>query len=137
MIGIDTNILVRYIVQDDEAQAVLASRLLEDTMTEKTPGLVSAIVLCELVWVLRRAYGYEREQVIGVLRTLLSTAGLIVDRVDDAWRALAEYESGPADFSDYYIAQMNRTLHAETTYTLDQKAGKGNHFTLLENSIEP
>ena len=134
MIGLDTNILVRYIVQDDEIQAELASRLLEGTLDQKNPGLVSTIVLCELIWVLRRAYGYEKGQVVKVLRTLLSSAGLVVDRVDDAWRALREYESGSADFSDYYIGQMNRTLHAETTYTLDQKAGKGNHFTLLENT---
>ena len=134
MIGLDTNILVRYIVQDDEIQAELASRLLEGTLDQKNPGLVSTIVLCELIWVLRRAYGYEKGQVVKVLRTLLSSAGLVVDRVDDAWRALREYESGSADFSDYYIGQMNRTLHAETTYTLDQKAGKGNHFTLLEHT---
>ena len=134
MIGLDTNILVRYIVQDDEIQAELASRLVEGTLDQKNPGLVSSIVLCELIWVLRRAYGYEKGQVIEVLRTLLSSADLVVDRVDDAWRALREYESGSAYFSDYYIGQMNRTLHAETTYTLDQKAGKGNHFTLLANT---
>ena len=109
MIGLDTNILVRYIVQDDEIQAELASRLLEGTLDQKNPGLVSTIVLCELIWVLRRAYGYEKGQVVKVLRTLLSSAGLVVDRVDDAWRALREYESGSADFSDYYIGQMNRT----------------------------
>ncbi len=132
MIGIDTNILVRYIVQDDEEQARLATSVLEGELDGKNQGLVSAIVLCELVWVLRRAYGYGKEQVVEVLRSLMSSADLVVDRVDDAWRALREYETGSADFTDYYMGQMNRTLHAETTYTLDRKAGTGNHFTLLD-----
>ncbi len=132
MIGIDTNILVRYIVQDDEEQARLATSVLEGELDGKNQGLVSAIVLCELVGVLRRAYGYGKEQVVEVLRLLMSSADLVVDRVDDAWRALREYETGSADFTDYYMGQMNRTLHAETTYTLDRKAGTGNHFTLLD-----
>ena len=131
MIGIDTNILVRYIVQDDQEQARLATSILEGELSEKAQGLVSAVVLCELVWVLRRAYGYEKEQIVEVLRSLMSSSDLMVDRVDDAWRALREYETGSADFSDYYIGQMNRTLHAETTYTLDRKAGDGIRFTLL------
>ena len=131
MIGIDTNILVRYIVQDDEEQARLAALVLEEKLSDNNQGLVNAVVLCELVWVLRRAYGYRKEQVVEVLRSLLSFADLMIDRVDDAWRALREYETGSADFSDYYIGQMNRTLHAETTYTLDRKAGAGVHFTSL------
>ena len=131
MIGIDTNILVRYIVQDNEEQARLAASILEGKLSEETQGLVSAVVLCELVWVLRQAYGYGKEQVVEVLRSLMSSADLMVDRVDDAWRALREYETGSADFPDYYIGQMNRTLHAETTYTLDRKAGSGIHYTLL------
>lgn len=132
MIGIDTNILVRYIVQDDKAQSRLATSVLEGKLDEKNQGLVSTVVLCELVWVLRRAYGYRKEQVMEVLRLLMSSADLMVDRVDDAWRALREYENGSADFSDYYIGQMNRTLQAKTTYTLDRKAGIGTHFTLLK-----
>jgi predicted nucleic-acid-binding protein len=132
MIGIDTNILVRYIVQDDERQALLAAQLLEEGLGDKNKGLVGAVVLCELVWVLRRAYGYEKVQVCNVLRMILASADLVVDRLDDAQRALREYEQGNADFSDYFIGQMNRTLKAKATYTLDQKAGKGKHFTLLE-----
>ena len=132
MIGIDTNVLVRYIVQDDEEQARLASLVLEEELDKQNQGLVSAVVLCELVWVLRRAYGYGKEQVVEVIQSLMSSADLVVDRVDDAWRALREYEAGSADFSDYYIGQMNRTLQAKTTYTLDRKAGSGSHFTLLK-----
>jgi predicted nucleic-acid-binding protein len=134
MIGIDTNILVRYIVQDDKQQADLATYLLEERLNDKNRGLVSAVVLCELVWVLSRAYGYGKEQVSEVLRTMLASADLVIDRMDDAFRALREYERGAADFSDYYIGQMNHTLNAETTYTLDQKAAVGSRFTPLENA---
>ena len=132
MIGIDTNILVRYIVQDDEEQVRLATSLLEGKLSKNNQGIVSTVVLCELVWVLRRAYGYGKKQVVEVLQTLMSSAELVVDRVDDAWRAVREYETGSADFTDYYIGQMNRTLHAETTYTLDQKSGSETNFTLLK-----
>ena len=75
MIGIDTNILARYIVQDDEEQARLASLLLEEELDEQNQGLVSAVVLCELVWVLRRAYGYGKEQVEEVLQAAAQHAG--------------------------------------------------------------
>jgi predicted nucleic-acid-binding protein len=132
MIGIDTNILIRYMVQDDEAQAGLATQFLEEHLSDQNKGLVSSVVLCELVWVLRRAYGYDKDQVSSVLRSMLSSSDLQVDRMDDALRALREYERGNADFSDYYIGQMNHSHPAQTTYTLDQKAATGNHFTLLE-----
>lgn len=134
MIGIDTNILVRYLVQDDEVQAGLASDLLESNLDAQNAGMVNAVVLCELVWVLRRAYGYEKDQVVEVLRHLFSSADLVIDRIDDAWRALREYEKGAADFSDYYIGQTNQTLHADTTYTLDRRAAESSRFTLLTPS---
>ena len=63
MIGLDTNVLVRYVTQDDAEQARLAGRLLEHTLNPRNPGFVANIVLCELVWVLESGYGYAREPV--------------------------------------------------------------------------
>ena len=79
MIGLDTNVLVRYIVQDDPAQSAAANTLIEAKCTVDAPGRVDAIVLCELAWVLESAYGYQKEVVVSVLKQLLSTAELSVE----------------------------------------------------------
>ena len=95
MIGIDTNILVRYIVQDDPVQAAKASHLIESSYcTLKDPGMVEGIALCELVWVLESAYGYSRELVARVVRQVLGTAELTIEAPEYAWAALAGLRIG-------------------------------------------
>ncbi len=68
MIGLDTNVLIRYIVRDDQRQAAAATRLIESRCTPDDPGLINRIVLCELVWVLSRGYGYDRQMTARVVR---------------------------------------------------------------------
>ena len=77
MLGIDTNILVRYITQDDPIQSPLVSQFLKQECTEKNPCYLSNIVLCEMVWVLETAYHYKREQIANVLQIILETRGNI------------------------------------------------------------
>jgi len=126
MIGLDTNILVRYIVRDDARQAQVATRLIELRCTAEDPGLVNLIVLCELVWVLDRGYEYDRKTISGVIRRLLTVEELHVDGSDLAWQALNLYESGKADFADYLIGLSNRSRKAAVTYTFDRRtAGCG------------
>jgi len=72
MIGLDTNILVRYIVRDDKKQASAATRLIESECTEESPGFVSQLVLAELFWVLSRGYEYPKSILVSVLTKLLS-----------------------------------------------------------------
>ena len=76
MIGLDTNILVRYIVRDNPAQTKATTRLIESRCTADDPGLVASIVLCEIVWVLDRAYGYDRNAISSVVRRLLTVEEL-------------------------------------------------------------
>ncbi len=121
MIGLDTNILVRYITQDDPEQAAQASRLIETRCTATSPGRVAHIVLCELVWVLRRAYGYSKPQVVSVLDQILVTAELAIENEELAFHALDAYRLGPADFSDYLLALSNRAAGCETTYSFDTR----------------
>ena len=66
MIGLDTNVLVRYITQDDSRQSEVANHLIETRCSRSNPGHIGQIVLCELVWVLRRAYGYDKQQLLGL-----------------------------------------------------------------------
>lgn len=122
MIALDTNVLVRYIVQDDAVQSGKATRLIESRCTRETPGLIDVVVLCELVWVLESAYGYGRDIVAGVIRQVLGTAELTVADADHAWAALRAYENNPGDFADYLIAVRNRVAGSEATFTFDKKA---------------
>jgi predicted nucleic-acid-binding protein len=131
MIGLDTNVLVRYIVRDDPRQTKAATRLIESKCTPDDPGLIASIVLCEIVWVLDRAYGYDREVISTVLRRLLTVEELQVQESELAWSALNFYEEGKADFADYMIGLSNQIQHVETTFTLDQEAAATSLFRLL------
>lgn len=122
MIGLDTNVLVRYVVQDDANQSARATELIETHCRADNPGWIDSIVLCELVWVLESAYGYGREIVASVLRQLLGTADIVVENPTQAWGALRAYESGPADFADYLVGLRNDANGCESTYTFDRRA---------------
>lgn len=131
MIGLDTNVLVRYIVQDDEEQSRLASTVLEKECSEKNPGYINIIVICELVWVLERAYGYEKKLIAGVLEQILATENLEVESSELVWKALRDYKTGQANFSDHLIAHLNDNAETRMTYTFDKKAAKNKLFKLL------
>ena len=131
MIALDTNVLVRYIVQDQPAQAAAAARLIERECTEEAPGFVNLIVLCELVWVLGRGYRYSKKVIVSVLRQLLCSSELRIERSELAWKATRELEKGGADFSDYLIGYLNSDQQAEPTWTFDRAAAAAPGFRLL------
>lgn len=131
MIGLDTNVLVRYVIQDDPAQAEAAGQLIESQCTPESPGLVSVIVLSELVWVLRGAYGYDKSVVVSVLRQVLQTAELAVEDPGLAWSALADFERTNADFADCLIGHRNHAAGCAETYTFDKKAAHGRYFEMV------
>lgn len=131
MIGLDTNVLVRYIVQDDPEQSAAVTRLIEDRCTTRSPGYVSVPVLMELLWVLTSAYGHEKAAVIPVVRQLLRTAEFAVEDRQTVWSALREFAAGSADFADYLIAHRNHAHGCTRTYTFDRRAARGSHFALL------
>lgn len=128
MIGLDTNVLVRYLVQDDPEQAAAANLLLETRCTRESPGFVSALVLAELIWVLRGAYDYDKSTCIDVLRRILQTAELRVAEPSLVWAALTDFESGAVDFADCLIAQGNHAAGCEVTFTFDRKASASRYF---------
>ena len=134
MIALDTNVLVRYIIQDDARQAGQAAKLIESHCTTESPGMVDVVVLCELVWVLESAYGYERSAVALVVRQLLGVAELVVVSSDQAWAALRAYESDRGDFSDHLIGIRNHAAGCQTTFTFDRRAAVSapGVFTLIQ-----
>jgi predicted nucleic-acid-binding protein len=131
MVGIDTNVLVRHIVQDDEEQAALARELIEERLDSVNQGYLPLIVLCELVWVLGTAYRYSRRQVALALRQVLITDCFAVERHELAWAAFRDYDIGSADYADCVIARINRESGADCTFTFDRKAAKSEGFCLL------
>lgn len=132
MIGLDTDILVRYIVRDDKKQTAVATSLIEKECTEEAPGFVSLLVLAELFWVLSRGYGYGKPVLISVFTKLLSAVELRVETSGDVWTALRLYREGPAELADYLIALRGRANGCETIVaTFDKKAAQSSLHTLV------
>lgn len=132
MIGLDTNVLVRYLTLDHPEQSAAATALVEGAARDGTPLFVSVVVLCELVWVLERAYGYRRPEVANALDGLLRAAQLRF--VDPAllWSALADYRSGRADFADQVIGRQGTAAGCAATATFDTALSDDPAFRLLE-----
>jgi AbrB family looped-hinge helix DNA binding protein len=122
MIGLDTNVLGRYLAQDDARQSAIASRLIEKALTEDVPGFVSAIVLVGTVWVMEDLYEAERGRVAEVVEALLRARTMIVEDAEIVWRALETFNTGRADFADCMI---------QAFATFDKVAARGAGMTLL------
>ena len=130
MIGLDTNVLVRYLAQDDARQSPRATRLIE-SLTSAQPGFVSHVVPAETVWVLESCYGADARKIAEVIDTLLRIDGLVVDRADIVWQALREFTQRPGDFPDVLIAAIARSAGCASVQTFDQGAARRAGMTLL------
>jgi predicted nucleic-acid-binding protein len=124
MIGMDTNVLVRYIMQDDVRQSPLATRFVESLSTA-APGFVPLVSVVELAWVLSSAYGLERSQLVAALEGLLRTKEIVVERAETVWRALRLYQGSNADFADCMIERSAASAGCRWTVTFDRGAVKG------------
>jgi predicted nucleic-acid-binding protein len=132
LLGLDTNILVRYLTQDDPGQSHLATCLMEETLTPDRPGYVNHVVLCELVWVLEDCYGQSRSDLLKVLNQLLQVVELRFEDADAVRLAVADFREGKADFSDNLVARINNVGGCPKTYTFDKQASKEPGFILLK-----
>ena len=123
MIGIDTNVLVRYVVQDDPRQSAAATHFIEATLGGDEPGWIASIVLCEFVWVLEAAYGYARNAIASTLQRLFEVDRFRLEAPSLAWRALDAYRDG-VDFADALIALGNEHAGCAYTATFDRGAAR-------------
>lgn len=122
MIGLDTNVIVRFLAQDDTVQSPLATRFMA-RLTPQHPGFVSSVVLAEVTWVLARAYKARREEIATAVEGLLRAAEVVTENAPAAYRALAAYRaSAEADFADALIAEVATMAGADETVTFDKKA---------------
>ena len=124
MVALDTNVIVRYIAQDDPLQSAAATRVFEEVITDENHGFITSIAMCETIWVLSRAYGQPREKLVQVIEALLKADKLEVEHRDLVWGAMDDFRNGKADFSDYLIARIGKAQGASTTLSFDEKALK-------------
>lgn len=121
MIALDTNVVIRFLTQDDPDQSARATALFAD-LTEAAPGYLCREVMVEMVWVLERAYSLPRGDIARAVDGLLSAAEIVVEDTDRVGLAVERYRQGGAGFSDQMIALAARDAGCGTTFSFDRKA---------------
>ena len=140
MTGLDTNVLVRYLVGDDPQQSAVARQVMAD-FSQDNPGYLASVVLAELGWVLAHAYEESRERIADAIEGLLRANDLTIENRDAGFRALALYRAGRrVDFADALIAMISALAGVSETVTFDRKAALEGPMRLLTSErarLEP
>lgn len=124
MIGLDTNVLIRHVTQDDPVQSLRANALIEDRLTEDEPGFISVVALTETVWVLDRVYKYSDVEVASVIERFLQTRTFIVENEIEVFFAMTALKQGRAPFTDALIGALGAKAGCSVTLTFDRKAAR-------------
>jgi len=122
MIGLDTNVLIRYLTQDDPVQSAKATEVIERRLTAKNPGFVSVVAMVETVWVLDRAYSLTAQEISTVVERLLQIEVLAIENEQEVFTAMVALKQGRGSFSDALIAEFGVRAGCSRTLTFDQKA---------------
>ncbi|MBC5799211.1 MAG: type II toxin-antitoxin system VapC family toxin [Candidatus Eremiobacteraeota bacterium] len=130
MIGLDTNVLVRYLAQDDPVQAGKATKLMEKSLSERDPGFISIVAMVETVWVLERAYGLSDREIAAAIEHILANGVLIVQREQDVFAAMVALRDGQGSFADALIGALGAQAGCTRTLTFDRKALRLPYFEL-------
>jgi predicted nucleic-acid-binding protein len=131
MIGLDTNILARYLTHDDPKQFKIADKAIRDAIKDETKLFINHIVLCELVWVLEAGYQYPKSLIVKVLDQMLRTRQFEFEKRSLVHQALEFYRRHPADFADCLIGIKNQDATCEYTITFDRGTKKIKTFRVL------
>ena len=124
MPALDTNVLVRYVVQDDEAQLAAARKLIRKCVADGQTLFVPVTVVLELEWVLRASFGYAKDEVMEVLSNLFSAAEMTFESERALEVALQLYRKGPADFADCLHISLVAQAGELPLWTFDKGAAK-------------
>lgn len=122
MIGLDTNVLIRYVVQDDPVQSRKAVELIEQNLSELEPGFVSVVVLAEFAWVLGRAYRMADQDIAATIEGILQSDVLMVERELEVYSALSAVKEGRGSFGDALIGALGQRAGCTQTLTFDRGA---------------
>lgn len=131
MIAIDTNILLRYLVRDDEEQYAIARQFLEDGLSDQGSGYVSLVAVLEIDWVLRASYRVASDVVIEAIAQLMDTPNLVFQNAELVAAALA-YEHG--DLADNILHRLGAAAGCTSTITFDKKFARLGGVELLTAS---
>jgi predicted nucleic-acid-binding protein len=129
MIGLDTNILVRYLAQDDPIQSPLATDIFEFRLTQENPGFISVVAMVETVWVLDRAYGLADHEIAAALERILQADTLVVESEQEVFTAMIALKDGSGSFADALIGALGIKADCSATLTFDKMALKLPGFT--------
>jgi predicted nucleic-acid-binding protein len=130
MIGLDTNILVRYLTQDEPVQSRKATELIEHRLTEESPGFVSIVAMVETVWVLDRAYGFAAHEIAAAVERMLQVDVLVVENEQEVFTAMIAVKDEKGSFADAVIAALGARSGCSRTLTVDLKAARLPGFEL-------
>jgi predicted nucleic-acid-binding protein len=130
MIGLDTNILIRYLVQDDPIQSRRATEIIERRLTEENPGFVSIVAIVEIAWVLERAYRLTDNEIAAAIERMLQTDVLVVENEQEVFSAMIALKEGQGWFANAVIAALGTRAGCCCTLTFDQKARRLPGFEL-------
>lgn len=130
MIGLDTNVVVRFLAQDEPKQSTLANHVIEKAIAHGETLAISQITLCEIVWVLESCYSTHKKEIINMIKQLLQTQQIWIESDAVVREALRDFEDHTGvDFSDCLIGRQNAANDCSYTYTFDKIAAKKMHST--------
>ena len=132
MIGVDTNVLVRYLTQDDPRQSPIATRFVEHQLSGDSPGFVSLVVLAETIWVLQLSYAVAKAELMPMLAVLAADPRFVVQSERAVWLALESCENNDVDLPDALINHINQGQGCTHTVTFDRKATRMQGMALLQ-----
>jgi len=131
MIGLDTNFLLRYLLNDDPNQSSRARRILDRRLTEEEPGFISLVTMAETVWVLDRTYKFSNLEIACAIEYLLEATNLVVQNEVEVFNAMIAIRTGQGFFSDALIAALGQWAGCAATLTFDKKASRLQGFEFI------
>lgn len=131
MRGLDTNVILRYLVRDDEQQWQAADRYITEILQANEVCFINNIVLCEVIWVLKSRYKLSRTELIGTIETIANTDIFRFENQEAIAWAVEQMKAGNADFSDYLISRLNQLVGCQETASFDRKLSQLEGVRLL------
>lgn len=131
MIGLDTNVLVRYMAQDDPVQSAKATELIEHRLTEQNPGFISVVAMAETAGVLERAYRLRGHEIAAAIERTLQADTFVVESEQEVFTAMIALKEGRGSFADALIGALGEKAGCSRTLTFDRQAAQLAGFDLL------
>jgi len=131
MIGLDTNVVVRYLAQDDPLQSAKATQIFERRLTEQEPGFISLVTVVETVWVLDTVYGLSAREIAQAVERMLQADTLLIQNEQEVFTAVVALKSGRGSFADALVGALGSWAGCGSTLTFDRKAGRLEGFEVL------